>query len=110
MQANICPMKVYSIANLNVTKTSKQNDFLREENKLERLHHQLNLCCYINYFTQGGKKEMLCFPCQKNIHPDTPSLKLIKTKGSIGHAFTVCIHTENQNQVSLCPFVVHEIS
>ena len=24
-------------------------------------------------------------------------------KGSIGHAFTVCIHTENQNQTSFCP-------
>ena len=31
-------------------------------------------------------------------------------KGSIGHAFTVCIHTENQNQVSFYPFVLHEIS
>ena len=41
---------------------------------------------------------------------DTPSLKLVKTKGSIGHAFTVCIHTENQNQVSFYPFVLHEIS
>ena len=41
---------------------------------------------------------------------DTPSLKLLKTKGSIGHAFTVCIHTENQNQVSIYPFVPHEIS
>ena len=40
---------------------------------------------------------------------DTSSLKLLKTKGSIGHAFTVCIYTENQNQVSLYPFVLHEI-
>ena len=31
------------------------------------------------------------------------------TKGSIGHAFTVCIRTENQNQVSFYLFVVHEI-
>ena len=31
-------------------------------------------------------------------------------KGSIGHAFTVCIRTENQNQTSLYPFVPHEIS
>eukprot|EP00466_Bigelowiella_natans_P004464 jgi/Bigna1/42705/e_gw1.66.57.1 len=30
--------------------------------------------------------------------------------GSIGHAFTVRIHTENQNQVSFYPFVLHEIS
>ncbi len=38
------------------------------------------------------------------------ALKLIKTKGSISHALTVCIHTENQNQVSLYPFVLYEIS
>ena len=37
-------------------------------------------------------------------------LKLSASKGSIGHAFTVCIHTENQNQVSFYPFVLHEIS
>ena len=36
--------------------------------------------------------------------------KIHATKGSIGHAFTVCIHTENQNQVSFYPFVLHEIS
>ena len=35
---------------------------------------------------------------------DTASSKLIKTKGPIGHAFTVCI------QVSFYPFVLHEIS
>ena len=32
------------------------------------------------------------------------------TKGSIGHAFTVCILTENQNQYSFYPFILHEIS
>jgi hypothetical protein len=31
-------------------------------------------------------------------------------KGSIGHAFTVCIRTENQNQGSFYPFVLHKIS
>ncbi|KAL7429762.1 hypothetical protein ACHAXM_002148 [Skeletonema potamos] len=30
--------------------------------------------------------------------------------GSIGHGFPVCIRTENQNQVSFYPFVLHEIS
>ena len=40
----------------------------------------------------------------------TSSLKLLKTKGLIGHAFTVCIHTENQNHVSFYPFVLHDIS
>ena len=48
------------------------------------------------------------YPCGN--FSDTSSLKLLKTKGSIGHAFTVCIHTENQNQVSFYPFVLHEIS
>ena len=42
--------------------------------------------------------------------PDTSSLKLGKTEGSIGHGFTVCIHTENQHQVGFYPFVLHEIS
>ena len=31
-------------------------------------------------------------------------------KGLIGHAFTVCIRTENQNQVSFYLFVLNEIS
>ena len=48
------------------------------------------------------------YPCGN--FSDTSSLKFERTKGSIGHAFTVCIHTENQNQVSFYPFVLHEIS
>ena len=48
------------------------------------------------------------YPCGN--FSDTSSLKFKKAKGSIGHAFTVCIHTENQNQVSFYPFVLHEIS
>jgi hypothetical protein len=48
------------------------------------------------------------YPCGN--FSDTSSLKFEKTKGSIGHAFTVCIRTENQNQVSFYPFVPHEIS
>ncbi|RIB14100.1 hypothetical protein C2G38_2132270 [Gigaspora rosea] len=32
------------------------------------------------------------------------------SKGSIGHTFMVCIHTENQNQGSFYPFVLLEIS
>ena len=48
------------------------------------------------------------YPCGN--FSDTSSLKFINTKGSIGHAFTVCIHTENQNQRSFYPFVLHEIS
>ena len=48
------------------------------------------------------------YPCGN--FSDTSSLKLLKTKGSIGHAFAVCIRTENQNQASFYPFVPHEIS
>ena len=48
------------------------------------------------------------YPCGN--FSDTSSFKFERTKGSIGHAFTVCIHTENQNQVSFYPFVLHEIS
>jgi hypothetical protein len=33
-----------------------------------------------------------------------------RSKGSIGHAFTVCIRTGNQNQTSFYPFVLHEVS
>ena len=51
---------------------------------------------------------LLFHPCGN--FSDTSSLKFLKTKGSIGHAFTVCIHTENQNQRSFYPFVLHEIS
>ena len=39
------------------------------------------------------------YPCGN--FSDTSKLKSPnKIKGSIGHAFTVCIHTENQNQMS----------
>eukprot|EP01018_Ginkgo_biloba_P040840 Gb_05046 [translate_table: standard] len=48
------------------------------------------------------------YPCGN--FSDTSSFKLRKSKGSIGHAFTVCIRTENQNQMSFYPFVPHEIS
>ena len=40
----------------------------------------------------------------------TSSLKFPGTKGSIGHTFMVCIHTENQNQGDFYPFVLREIS
>src|ERR1700749_627536 len=48
------------------------------------------------------------YPCGN--FSDTSSLKVLKTKGSIGHAFTVCIRTENQNQVSFSPCGLQEIS
>ena len=48
------------------------------------------------------------YPCGN--FSDTSSLKFQGSKGSIGHDFSVCIHTENQNQMSFYPFVPHEIS
>ena len=48
------------------------------------------------------------YPCGN--FSDTSSLKFLKAKGSIGHAFAVCIRTENQNQVSFSPFGLQEIS
>ena len=48
------------------------------------------------------------YPCGN--FSDTSSLKLLKAKGSIGHAFAVRILTENLNQRSFYPFVLHEIS
>ena len=41
---------------------------------------------------------------------DTSHFKFQKLKGSIGHDFSVCIRTENQNQVSFYPFALQEIS
>ncbi|XP_022765861.1 uncharacterized protein LOC111310685 [Durio zibethinus] len=40
---------------------------------------------------------------------DTSSFKSRRFKGSIGHTFTVHIHTGNQNQMSFYPFILHEI-
>jgi len=41
---------------------------------------------------------------------DTSSVKFQRAKGSLGHAFTVCIRTANQNQISFYPFVLREVS
>ncbi|KAF3763134.1 hypothetical protein M406DRAFT_261750 [Cryphonectria parasitica EP155] len=48
------------------------------------------------------------YPCGN--FSGTSSLKSRGTKGSIGHTFMVCIHTENQNQGDFYPFVLLEIS
>ncbi|CAN7087945.1 unnamed protein product [Brassica rapa subsp. narinosa] len=48
------------------------------------------------------------YPCGN--FSDTSSFKFRRSKGSIGHTFTVRIRTENQNQTSFYPFVPHEIS
>ena len=41
------------------------------------------------------------YPCGN--FSDTSSWTAFKRKGSIGHVFTVCIHTENHNQASISP-------
>lgn len=48
------------------------------------------------------------YPCGN--FSGTSSLKPRGSKGSIGHTFMVCIHTENQNQGDFYPFVLLEIS
>ena len=48
------------------------------------------------------------YPCGN--FSDTSSFKSRMAKGSIGHAFTVCILTENQNQRSFYPSILNEIS
>ncbi len=48
------------------------------------------------------------YPCGN--FSDTSNLMIREVKGSIGHAFAVCILTENQNKVSFSPFGQQEIS
>src|SRR5690606_41809638 len=48
------------------------------------------------------------YPCGN--FSGTSSLTPRGSKGSIGHTFMVCIHTENQNQGAFYPVVLLEIS
>ena len=48
------------------------------------------------------------YPCGN--FSDTSCLKPSKSKGSIGPAFAVRIRTENQDQASICPFALREVS
>ncbi|PSR88335.1 Uncharacterized protein CEY00_Acc31383 [Actinidia chinensis var. chinensis] len=48
------------------------------------------------------------YPCGN--FSDTSSFKFRRSKGSLGHAFTVRIHIRNQNQTTFYPSVPHEIS
>ena len=48
------------------------------------------------------------YPCGN--FSDTSCLKPSKSKGSIGHAFAVCIRTENQDQASFCPYTQRVVS
>jgi hypothetical protein len=55
-----------------------------------------------------GLSVRFSYPCGN--FSGTSCLTLRGSKGSIGHAFTVCIHAENQNQGNFCPFALLEIS
>ena len=48
------------------------------------------------------------YPCGN--FSDTSCLKPVKSKGSIGPAFAVCIHTEYPDQANICPFALREVS
>jgi hypothetical protein len=48
------------------------------------------------------------YPCGN--FSDTSSCTSHRHRGSVGHAFAVCIRTENQNQASFSPSGPHEIS
>ena len=62
----------------------------------------------LRYHVTSAAFVQASYPCGN--FSDTSSLKFQNAKGSIGHAFAVCIRTENQNQDSFYPFVPHEIS
>ena len=61
-----------------------------------------------SYVAMNAWQPQASYPCGN--FSDTSSCTFHRLKGSIGHAFTVCIHTENQNQVSFSPFGLREIS
>ncbi|XP_075531268.1 uncharacterized protein LOC142564231 [Dermacentor variabilis] len=48
------------------------------------------------------------YPCGN--FSDTSCLKLLKPKGSRGPAFAVSNRTEIQDQASICPFALREVS
>ena len=52
------------------------------------------------------------YPCGNfsDTSSSKPTSRCSRTKGSIGHAFTVRTRTESLNQVSFCPSAPHEIS
>ena len=61
-----------------------------------------------NWWSVAGKLEKKKKKDLQEILPLKPQVFI--SKGSIGHAFTVCIRTENRNQASFSPFGLHEIS
>jgi hypothetical protein len=76
---------------------------------------RIQVCCRPVQCNYGRATRLPEQPGTKEFNPcgnfsGTSSLKFRGTKGSIGHTFMVCIHTENQNQGDFYPFVLLEIS
>ena len=61
-----------------------------------------------SYVAMNAWQPQASYPCGN--FSDTSICSFRRYKGSIGHTFVVCIHTENQNQASFSPFRLHEIS
>ena len=47
------------------------------------------------------------YPCGN--FSDSSCLKLLKSKGSVGSAFSVRIRTKNQDKTNICPFARREV-
>ena len=61
-----------------------------------------------SYVAMNAWQPQASYPCGN--FSDTSSVMYPPTKGSIGHAFTVRILTENSNQMSFCPFALRKVS
>ena len=61
-----------------------------------------------SYVAMNAWQPQASYPCG-NFY-DTSRMMHSTTKGSIGHAFTVHILTENLNQESFCPFTLRKVS
>ena len=62
----------------------------------------------LRYHVTSAAFVQASYPCGN--FSDSSSVKFRLAKGSIGHAFAVCIRTDNQNQASFSAFGPHEIS
>ena len=86
-----------------------QGKDLKNLSRLDTSRHRPKAFWFQKFFELvDGLSEMAHHPCGN--FSGTSSLKFRGTKGSIGHTFMVCIHTENQNQGDFYPFVLLEIS
>ena len=61
-----------------------------------------------SYVAMNAWQPQASYPCGN--FSDTSCITSGYSKGSIGRAFAVFIHTENQNQASFCPFTLRNVS